>query len=109
MRHAAAGPPAGYAAVGITRALASAMGLPSISTSALAMLVFLMPAEVRRSFMSLLRFRLPESDHRSRSDRRARPVLAVRRVAPVLRPLRAVTRSPGWRAGPAAGAGASRR
>jgi hypothetical protein len=34
------GPPAGYAAVGITSALASAMGLPIIRASASAMLAF---------------------------------------------------------------------
>src|SRR3954462_10590315 len=52
-RHAAPGPAMGcpYAAVGMQRALASAMGLPSRSTSASWMLGFLMPAEVRRSLM----------------------------------------------------------
>ena len=40
-----------YDAVGMQRALDSAIGLPSRSTSALWMLVFLMPADVRRSFM----------------------------------------------------------
>src|SRR6266511_1249843 len=40
-----------YIAVGMQRALQSAIGLPSRSTSALWMLVFLMPAEVRRSLM----------------------------------------------------------
>src|SRR5436190_23757474 len=40
-----------YAAVGMTRAVDSAIGFPSRSTSASRMLVFLMPAEVRRSFM----------------------------------------------------------
>ena len=40
-----------YDAVGMQRALDSAIGLPSRSTSALWMLVFLMPAEVRRNFM----------------------------------------------------------
>src|SRR5215211_7696509 len=40
-----------YPAVGIQRALHSAIGLPRRSTSALWMLVFLMPAEVRRYFM----------------------------------------------------------
>lgn len=44
-----------YEAVGMQRALDSAIGLPNRSTSALWMLVFLMPADVRRSFkMSLL-------------------------------------------------------
>jgi hypothetical protein len=37
------------------RALAAASGLPSSSTSALWMLVFLMPAEVRSNFMLSLR------------------------------------------------------
>src|SRR5438309_2188018 len=40
-----------YAAVGMHRALDSAIGLPSRSTSASRMLVFLMPAEVRRNLM----------------------------------------------------------
>jgi len=40
-----------YAAVGMQRALDSAIGLPSRSTSASRMLVFMMPAEVRRNFM----------------------------------------------------------
>ena len=40
-----------YIAVGIQRALHSAIGLPSSSTSAWWMLVFLTPAEVRRYFM----------------------------------------------------------
>src|SRR5579862_7753272 len=40
-----------YIAVGMQRALDSAIGLPSRSASALWMLVFLMPAEVRRSFI----------------------------------------------------------
>ena len=40
-----------YAAVGMQRALDSAIGLPSRSTSALWMLVFLMPADVRSNFM----------------------------------------------------------
>src|SRR5690349_23678107 len=52
-RHAAARPAMGcpYAAVGMQRALDSAIGLPRRSTSASWMLGFLMPAEVRRSFM----------------------------------------------------------
>src|SRR5688572_11431373 len=52
-RHAAPGPAMGcpYAAVGMQRALDSATGFPSRSTSASWMLVFLMPAEVRRNFM----------------------------------------------------------
>jgi hypothetical protein len=49
-RQAVPGPPTGYVAVGMQRALDSAIGLPSRSTSALLMLVFLMSAEVRRSF-----------------------------------------------------------
>src|SRR5262245_20062116 len=40
-----------YPAVGMQRALHSAIGLPSRSMSALWMLKFLMPAEVRRYFM----------------------------------------------------------
>src|SRR3954454_9406832 len=40
-----------YCAVGIQRALESAIGLSSRSTSALWMLAFLIPAEVRRSFI----------------------------------------------------------
>ena len=40
-----------YAAVGMQRALDSAIGLPRRSTSALWMLVFLMPADVRSSLM----------------------------------------------------------
>src|SRR6476646_10737626 len=40
-----------YDAVGMQRALESAIGLSSRSTSASWMLVFLMPADVRRSFM----------------------------------------------------------
>src|SRR6476469_6390738 len=40
-----------YDAVGMHRALDSAIGLPRRSTSALWMLVFLMPPEVRRSFI----------------------------------------------------------
>src|SRR6266496_3861523 len=52
-RHGPAGVTAGcpYAAVGMHRALESAIGLPSRPTSASWMLVFLMPAEVRRSLM----------------------------------------------------------
>src|SRR5579859_4112405 len=40
-----------YIAVGTQRALDSVIGLPSRSSSALWMLVFLIPAEVRRSFI----------------------------------------------------------
>jgi hypothetical protein len=40
-----------YIAVGTKTALASAIGLPSKSTSALWMLGLLIPAEVRSSFM----------------------------------------------------------
>jgi hypothetical protein len=40
-----------YCAVGMHRALESAIGLPRRWTSAAWMLVFLMPAEVRRSLM----------------------------------------------------------
>jgi len=50
--HALPGPAIGcaYDAVGMHRALDSAIGLPSRSMSASRMLAFLMPAEVRRSF-----------------------------------------------------------
>src|SRR6266496_6755738 len=52
-RHARSGVTWGcpYPAVGMQRALHSAIGLPSRSMSALWMLGFLMPAEVRRYFM----------------------------------------------------------
>jgi hypothetical protein len=51
-RHATPAPPGmAYAAVGMQRALDSAIGLPSRSTSVLWMLVLLMPAEVRRSLI----------------------------------------------------------
>src|SRR5205809_8147625 len=40
-----------YIAVGMQRALDSLIGLPSRSTSASRMLAFLMPADVRRSFI----------------------------------------------------------
>src|SRR5918994_4796483 len=40
-----------YAAVGMTSAVHSAIGLPSRSTSAFWMLAFLMPADVRRSLI----------------------------------------------------------
>src|SRR5437899_8382291 len=58
-RHAAPGPAMGcpYAAVGMQRALDSAIGLPRRSTSALWMLAFLMPADVRRNRM------IPPSHH----------------------------------------------
>src|SRR4051812_48881564 len=39
-----------YSAVGMHRALQSVIGLPKRSTSALRMLAFLIPPEVRRSF-----------------------------------------------------------
>src|SRR6185437_16117709 len=49
--HAWPAPPGkGYIAVGMTRALDSSTGFPSRPRSASWMLVFLMPAEVRRSF-----------------------------------------------------------
>src|SRR4030095_12799600 len=51
-RHAWLAPPDwAWFAVGMHRALDSGIGLPRRSTSALWMLVFLMPADVRRSFM----------------------------------------------------------
>jgi hypothetical protein len=50
-RHARPAPPGrAYAAVRMQRALDSAIGLPSRSTSASWLLAFLMPAEVSRSF-----------------------------------------------------------
>lgn len=49
-RQAEAGPPMGWTAVGMQRALESAIGLPSRSTSASRMLGFMTPADVRRSF-----------------------------------------------------------
>ena len=48
-RHVPAPPGLAYAAVGMQRALDSAIGLPRSSTSASWMLVFLMPADVRRN------------------------------------------------------------
>jgi hypothetical protein len=51
-RHAERGPPMAYAAVGMQRALDSAIGLPRSPTRASLMLVFLMPADVRRSFIT---------------------------------------------------------
>src|SRR6478735_9814060 len=51
-----------YIAVGMQRALASLIGLPRRSTSALWMLAFLMPAEVRRYFIMPLLLTLPRSD-----------------------------------------------
>src|SRR5690349_23970378 len=54
--HATTAPPGkAYAAVGIQSALDSEIGLPSSSTSVLRMLVLFAPADVRRSFMILLR------------------------------------------------------
>src|SRR5262245_62153633 len=51
--HALSNPPGAcpYDAVGMQRAVDSEIGLPNRSTSASWMLVFLMPAEVRSSFM----------------------------------------------------------
>src|SRR6266536_3318735 len=49
-----------YTAVGMQRALESAIGLPSRSTRALRMLSLLMPAEVRRYFMMPLLAACPE-------------------------------------------------
>src|SRR5262245_17997397 len=60
-RHARTGPLGmAYDAVGIHRALASAIGLPSRSTSESWMLVFLMPAEVSRNYMMPLLADCPE-------------------------------------------------
>src|SRR5689334_17210100 len=55
--HALPGPAMGcpYDAVGMQRALDSAIGLPSSSTSASWMLAFLMPADVSRNRMMPLR------------------------------------------------------
>jgi hypothetical protein len=50
-RDMSAPPAMAYIAVGTKSALASAIGLPRSSTRAFRMLVLLMPAEVRRSFM----------------------------------------------------------
>jgi hypothetical protein len=51
-RQAMAAPPGmAYTAVGMQRALDSAIGLPRRSSSALWMLEFFMPAEVRRNLM----------------------------------------------------------
>src|SRR6266545_2344304 len=51
-RHAWSAPSGmAYTAVGMHRAVDSAIGLPNRSTSASWMLAFLMPAEVRRSLM----------------------------------------------------------
>src|SRR6516164_7072932 len=53
-RHGPSGSPSGppYPAVGMQRALASAIGLPRRSTSAASMLAFLTPESVRRSFIA---------------------------------------------------------
>src|SRR6266540_1925981 len=65
-RHAPPGLPWGcpYPAVGIQRALESAIGLPRRSTSVSWMLGFLMPAEVRRSFMTAFRWSEPNAIRR---------------------------------------------
>src|SRR4029079_2100866 len=61
-RHAPAAPPGNaYVAVGMQRALDWSIGLPKRSTNASWMLVFLMPAEVRRSFMPPLGVRWASS------------------------------------------------
>jgi hypothetical protein len=51
LRAISAPPAMAYIAVGTKRALAASIGLPRRSTSALWMLVLLIPAEVRRSFI----------------------------------------------------------
>src|ERR1700733_3231989 len=56
LRAMPAPPGMAYTAGGMQRALHSAIGLPSSSTSASWMLVFLIPAEVRRSLMIPLLF-----------------------------------------------------
>src|SRR5215831_13102124 len=63
-RHIPAGLPEGfpYPAVGMQRALDSAIGLPSRSTSASWTLAFLMPAEVSRYFIMPILLILPKSD-----------------------------------------------
>src|ERR1700733_12341596 len=61
-RHAEPGPPMAYVAVGMQSALDSAIGLPRSSTRASLMLVFLMPADVRRSFIT------PSLARRTRRD-----------------------------------------
>ena len=68
--HAWRGPAIGcpYSAVGMQRASDSAIGLPSSSTSASLMLAFLMPAEVRRSFMSLETDKPPRTHRCSKSS-----------------------------------------
>src|SRR4051794_24884506 len=65
--HALPGPAIGcaYDAVGMQRASDSAIGFPKRSTSASWMLVFLMPADVRRSFMRLLESLLQASPYGS--------------------------------------------
>jgi hypothetical protein len=57
-------PDMAYAAVGMQRALDSATGLPSTSTSASWMLVLLMPAEVRRNLMTSLLAIILSPDYR---------------------------------------------
>src|SRR5262245_39169360 len=69
-RHATPGSQCGwpYDAVGMHRALDSAIGLPRRSSSARWMLAFLMPAEVRRSFMTSFQtwlMNLPDYDDRT--------------------------------------------
>jgi len=56
LRAMPAPPGMAYTAAGMQRALDSAIGLPSRSTSASWMLVFLIPAEVRRSLVIPLLF-----------------------------------------------------
>ena len=48
-------PPETYIAVGVQRALDPAIGLPRSSTNASLMLVFLMPADVRRKLHDAFR------------------------------------------------------
>src|SRR4051812_18677055 len=103
-----------YAAVGIQRALESAIGLPSMPTSALWMLAFLIPAEVRRSFMvppEVITARgtlsaltdpyaqetgKPPKTHRLRPD----PASRLQRPPPNAGPRqRVIARTAGWRVG----------
>src|SRR5260221_6759663 len=70
-RKAAAAPPGmAYAAVGMQRALDSAIGLPSRSTRALPMLSLEMPPDVRRNFM-MVSFPIHEAIQLAREPRRS--------------------------------------
>src|SRR4051812_17722931 len=104
-----------YAAVGIQRALELAIGLPSMPTSALWMLAFLIPADVRRSFMVppevitaggtlsaltdpyALETRKPPKTHRLRPD----PASRLQRTLPNAGPRESLRARRGSRARPA--------